>query len=147
MRHSGVGEQSRSAPESARGPARSRGSWRFWRAAFAALLLVHLLALYWPRIEIEGAPQDADKWTHLLLFGAPVGAAFLAVGSMRWLAWLVVLFLLHAPVSEILQARLLPGRSGDVRDALFDAAGVVLGVGLGTLLRRRATRPRAGRID
>ena len=120
---------------------------RWWRAAFGLLFTIHLLALYWPRVDIEGAPQDADKWTHLVLFGAPVAAACLVVGRARWLAGVVALFAVHAPLSELVQAQFLPGRSGDPRDALFDVVGVGLGAVVGVLLRRRVAPPRAGRIN
>jgi hypothetical protein len=39
-----------------------------------------------------------------------------------------VVFAVHAPVSEVLQHVLLPGRSGDVWDAVVDLVGVGLGV-------------------
>ena len=45
---------------------------------------------------------------------------------------------LHAPVSEVVQATLLPHRSGDRWDALADLTGVALGALLATVVLRRA---------
>ena len=39
----------------------------------------------------------------------------------------VLVFAVHAPVSELVQHFLLPGRSGDVWDAVLDLVGVALG--------------------
>ena len=47
--------------------------------------------------------------------------------------------LLWACTDELHQAR-VPGREGDWRDLLADAAGLVLGLGLGAVRRRRAAR-------
>ena len=38
-----------------------------------------------------------------------------------------VVFAVHAPLSEVIQHVVLPGRSGDVWDAVVDLAGVGLG--------------------
>lgn len=103
-------------------------SWAFW-----GLLMAHLAALYWPRIDVPGAPPNSDKLAHLLLFGVPVAMAILALRR----PWPVVAALaLHAPVSEWLQATLLPHRSGDARDALADLVGVAIGVVVGLIVRR-----------
>ena len=51
----------------------------------------------------------------------------------------VVIFAIHAPVSEPVQHFLLPGRSGDVWDAVVDLVGVALGAAVlvvGARLRR-----------
>ena len=53
-------------------------------------------------------------------------------------------FAAQAVLSEVVQAMLLPHRSGDVLDAVADLTGVALGVVVGTLLLR-ALVPRAGR--
>ena len=39
-----------------------------------------------------------------------------------------LVFAVHAPLSEIVQHVVLPGRSGDVWDAVVDVVGVGLGV-------------------
>ncbi len=107
---------------------------RWLRAALVGSVVVHLLALYWPRIEVAGAPEGSDKLTHMVLFGVPVLAAVLVLRR----PWLVVALLaLHAPVSEWAQSALLTDRSGDPTDAVADLVGVGVGVTLGLLVRRR----------
>lgn len=103
---------------------------------FAVLLVAHLAALYWPRVDIQGPVTWSDKVAHVLLFLAPTVAGLLA--GVRP-AYLVALLALHAPVSELLQHYLLPHRSGDAWDAVADLSGVVLGVTsvvVGRALRR-----------
>ena len=110
---------------------RRRAGW-----VFGVLLVAHLAALYWPRVEIQGPVTWTDKVVHVLLFLAPTVAGLLA--GLRPVQ-LVGLLALHAPVSELLQQHLLPHRSGDVGDAVADFAGVVLGVTsvvVGRALRR-----------
>ncbi|HRW17389.1 MAG TPA: VanZ family protein [Dermatophilaceae bacterium] len=99
------------------------------------VVAVHLVALYWPRVEVPlDVPALSDKVAHLLLFGVPVA---LAMAALRR-PWPVVgLLAVHAPVSEWLQATLLPGRSGDWRDAVADLVGVAVGVLVGWWVRRR----------
>jgi VanZ family protein len=93
--------------------------------AFVVLLVLQCVALYWPRIDIQGPVTWTDKVVHVLLFMVPVVVGLLA-GLRPWLV--VGVLALHAPVSELVQHYLLPHRSGDVRDAVADLAGVVLGV-------------------
>ena len=103
---------------------------------FGVLLVAHLAALYWPRVDLQGPVTWSDKVVHVLLFLAPTVAGLLA--GVRP-AYLVPLLALHAPVSELLQHYLLPNRSGDAWDAVADLAGVVLGVTsvvVGRALRR-----------
>ncbi|KRF22975.1 hypothetical protein ASG91_16650 [Phycicoccus sp. Soil802] len=103
---------------------------------FAVILVAHLAALYWPRVDIVGPVTWSDKVGHVLLFLAPTVAGLLA--GVRP-AYLVALLALHAPVSELLQHYLLPHRSGDAWDAVADLGGVVLGVTsvvVGRALRR-----------
>ena len=103
---------------------------------FAVLVVAHLAALYWPRVDIQGPVTWSDKVMHVLLFLAPTVAGLLA--GVRP-AYLVGLLALHAPVSELLQHYLLPHRTGDAWDAVADLGGVVLGVTsvvVGRALRR-----------
>jgi VanZ family protein len=95
-------------------------------AIFVVLVVAQVLALYWPRIDLQGPVTWTDKVVHVLLFMVPVVAGLLAgvrpalvVGAMA----------VHAPVSELVQHYLLPHRTGDVRDAVADLVGVALGVG------------------
>jgi VanZ family protein len=105
------------------------------RAVLGVLVLAHLLALYWPRVDLQGPVTWTDKVMHVLLFAVPVLAAHVA--RVPFLGWVVAVFAVHAPLSEWLQHAVLPDRSGDAWDALADVAGVVLGVTLGVVGRRR----------
>jgi VanZ family protein len=93
--------------------------------AFAVVAVVaQLLALYWPAVTIEGPVSWTDKVVHLLVFAVPTYAVGRALGSVRVA---VLIFAIHAPVSELVQHVLLPGRTGDVWDAVLDLVGVALG--------------------
>ena len=112
------------------------GGRRFGRLAFALAVLVQLCAVYWPRVDVQGPVTWTDKAVHVLLFLVPT-----VVGLLTGLrpAYVVGALALHAPVSEVVQHVLLPGRSGDVWDAVADVSGVVLGVTVvvvGRTLRR-----------
>ena len=107
---------------------------RLARGVFVALVVVQLLAVYWPRVEVEGPVPWTDKVVHMVLFLLLTLAGLLA--GLRP-AWLVGLVALHAPVSELVQHFLLPNRSGDVWDAVADLSGVVLGVTLVVVGRAR----------
>lgn len=99
-------------------------------------MVVHLLALYWPRVEVGGLPQDSDKLGHALLFGLPALASVLA-WPRPWAKVAVAALAVHAPLSEWLQAGLLPLRSGDPRDAVADLVGVLVGTLAGLAWSRR----------
>jgi VanZ family protein len=105
------------------------------RVVLGIVVLAHLLALYWPRVGLQGPATWTDKVVHVLLFAAPVLAAHAA--RVPALSWVVAAFAVHAPLSEWLQQSMLPNRSGDAWDAVADLAGVVLGVTLGVVGRRR----------
>lgn len=92
----------------------------------AGTLAVHLMGLY-----SVGSPESgpalfphADKLAHIVLFGAP--AFCIRLLTRRW--WPLVLLVLHAPVSELVQYHLIPHRSGDWLDAVADVVGVLAGV-------------------
>jgi len=104
-----------------RGDARGSG---FWLIALAFGLAVQLVALYSPRGGGQPPFPGADKFVHATIFAVPVIAGLLA----RLRGSLVVgLAAAHAPVSEIVQATLLPQRDGDVWDAAADLTGVLVG--------------------
>jgi VanZ family protein len=104
-------------------------------------VLVQLVVLYSPSSPGEQPFPHSDKVVHLLVFLVPVTVALLA-GAARWLV--VVAFGAHAVVSEVIQALLLPTRSGNVADAVVDLVGVALGVVLWrALVRRGAVLPDA----
>lgn len=105
------------------------------KALLGVLLLVQVVALYWPHVGTEGPVTGTDKAVHALLFLLPTWAAIRARAPWSWAV--VALVAVHAPVSELVQGSLLSGRSGDVRDVVADLVGVVLGVTLGVVGRTR----------
>ena len=54
------------------------------------VVAVHLAALYWPRVSIQGPVTWTDKVVHVLLFAAPTVAGPArrrAPGIPRWCPW------------------------------------------------------------
>ena len=102
----------------------------------AAAVVVQLLVLYWPAVTVEGPVSWTDKVVHLLVFAVPTYAVGRAVGSVRTA---VLVFAVHAPVSELVQHFLLPGRSGELWDVVLDLAGVAVGAAV-LLVRGRLRR-------
>ena len=104
-------------------------------------VLVQLVVLYSPSGPEAQPFPHSDKAVHLLVFLVPVTVALLAGAAQRVV---VVAFGAHAVVSEVVQALLLPTRSGDLADAVVDLVGVALGVVLWrALVRRGAVLPDA----
>lgn len=97
---------------------------------------VHLTALYWPVVDVTGPVVWSDKVVHVLLFAVPT---FLVATLVRGHWWPVLAFAAHAPLSELAQQVLLPGRSGDPWDMAADLAGVALAA-LALVVRRRLQR-------
>ena len=119
-------------------PAGTTGRGRSTLRVVATLaVLVHLAAIYWPRVDVVGPVPWTDKVVHVLLFGVPTVLLLVARPPRIQPAVVVGVLALHAPVSELLQHFLLPHRSGDVWDAVADLGGVVLGVTLAVVGRRR----------
>ena len=114
-------------------------SLRRW-LLFALVLAVQFVALYAPRAPSEGSGWGLDKVVHAALFAAVVWT-----GRRAGLPplWLVPLCALHAPVSELVQAHLLPHRDGTVGDAVAD----LVGVAIGALLPVPRAGPGPGRMD
>ncbi len=98
-------------------------SSRLWALAFGVAVLAQLVVLYLPRTPSVSAPAMTDKVVHVLLFAVPVAVGLRAGLSTRWVA---VAFLVHAPVSELVQYAVLPRRSGDVWDVVMDVLGVLV---------------------
>jgi len=67
---------------------------------------------------------NADKVVHYLLFALLAGTVRWRFGPARRLLWLLFGY---AVLSEVIQAVLLPGRSGDVVDVFADIGGAALG--------------------
>ena len=106
------------------------------RVLLAVAVVVQLVVLYAPRAPSTGPVPGVDKVVHVTVF-AVVAWAALRCGIARWLV--AVVLAAHAVLSEVLQAGLLPNRSGDPLDAVADVAGVAL-VLLLSLLPSRADR-------
>jgi hypothetical protein len=102
------------------------------RALLALAVAVQLVVLYWPRTVQDGGLPYLDKAVHVAIFAAVAWAGCRAGVPQRVLLPLLVA---HAVLSEVVQARLLPGRSGDPADVVADLAGV----GLGLLLAHRSS--------
>ena len=105
-------------------PRRSAPTSRLVVGLAVAAVVTQLLVLYWPVVTVEGPVSWTDKVVHLLVFAVPTYAVGRALRSVRTA---VVVFAIHAPVSELVQHFLLPGRTGDVWDAVVDLIGVALG--------------------
>ena len=123
-------------------PATSSPVGRLGRPVVLGLLVlsvaVQLMVLYSPEGGGPALFPQADKVVHLLVFLVPVALALVA-GLRRRVV--VAVFATQAVLSEVVQATLLPHRSGDVLDAVADLTGVALGVLVGTALLRRWCDP------
>ncbi|MDN5768784.1 MAG: VanZ family protein [Humibacillus sp.] len=104
-------------------------------AAVVAVVL-QLCVLYWPVVTVAGPVSWTDKVVHVLVFAVPT---YLVGWALRRVGLAVTIFLVHAPVSELVQHFLLPGRSGELWDVVVDVIGVALAAGL-LLVRARRER-------
>jgi hypothetical protein len=95
-----------------------------WRWALGVALAVQLIALYAP--DAPGAPEinGLDKVIHVFIFAAPAFAALMVGVRARWALGILAV---HAPISELIQAVVIPHRAGDVIDVVADLGGLVLG--------------------
>ena len=109
-----------------------------WLVTAVAVISVvaQLLVLYWPVVTVEGPVSWTDKVVHLLIFAVPTYAVGRALGSVRTA---VLVFAVHAPLSELVQHFALPGRSGDPWDAAVDLVGVSIAAAA-LVVRRPAGR-------
>ncbi|MFD1716821.1 VanZ family protein [Georgenia deserti] len=108
----------------------------------AAALVVQFAVLYLPQTPgPEVTIPGADKAVHLAVF-ALVTVAGLAAGLRR--ALVVGYGLGHAVLSEIVQHLVLADRTGDVFDAVADAAGVLLVTAVVSVWRSRSAGGRTG---
>ncbi len=110
------------------------------RTAFAGAVVLNLVVLLAPDPDAPGSGVPGlDKVVHAGVF-ALLTAAGLAVGLAA--RWFVPAVLAWAALSEVIQATLLPARSGDWRDLVADAVGVAVGVAaVRAVAARRARRP------
>ena len=98
------------------------------RLLLGLTVVVQLVVLYAPRAPSADAVPGLDKLVHAAVFGAVAWAALRCGFSRRSVA---VVLVGHAVLSEVLQAGLLPARSGDPLDVVADVTGVVLALVLG----------------
>jgi len=112
-----------------------------WRWAFAATCAVNLVVLYSPSGDGAQPFPEFDKVVHVLVFAAVMWTGARAGLPVRLL---LPVLLLHAVVSEVVQATLLPHRDGDVFDALADTAGTVAAAVLVTAFPHRRRRGTIG---
>ena len=118
-------------------PATTSPAGRAGRPVVVGLLVlsvvVQLVVLYSPEGGGPALFPQVDKVVHLLVFLVPVALAVVA-GFRR--GAVVAVFAAQAVLSEVVQATVLPNRSGDVVDAVADLTGVALGVLVGTAVLR-----------
>lgn len=117
-----------------------------WWVLGLGAVIVQLIAVYKPsEPPLPSSLPGLDKFGHAALFAAPVFCLLLAARdrSGRLPRAVVVLipsiFVVHAVLSELIQAAFFVHRDGDPFDALADALGVGLGL-LGAWLIGRSGR-------
>ena len=111
-----------------------RGRLAGW-VALAALLGFQIYALYLAVPTSEQQILYVDKFVHMAMFATP--AAVAAALRMRWF---IGALLLHAIISEPLQAAVTTHRNEDLWDGVADLVGVVVGVA--AVRQWRSDRPR-----
>ena len=110
------------------GPTAPRPAARgWWRAGLALAVVVQLVVLYSPTQRPMGGLSSTlgvDKLVHASMF-----ALVMVAGRRARLPRvpLLLLTVVHAPVSEAVQSALLPGRTGDPWDVVADLTGCLLG--------------------
>ncbi len=107
---------------------RRGGLW----AAFVLLLALQVCLLYVVKGPDTPAPPYADKLLHVTMFALPAVVALLL--SRVW-PWAVLV--LHALLSEPLQAWVATGRQLDAWDTVADLTGIALGALLAQPWSRR----------
>lgn len=110
----------------------SPGRRHVWRVVFAVVCATSMVILFAPGDATPTGLTVSDEAVHATLF-ALLGVTGLGAGvPLRRLA---LSLLAYAGCSELLQAGVVPDRSGDPLDVLADVAGAALGLTLG-LTRR-----------
>lgn len=97
------------------------------------LAMVQIYALYLYQPEPGPGVPYLDKVAHVLLFAVPAAVA----ARMRW-RWALMILLLHALISEPIQSSLPVPRNADWVDLLADLLGIVVGMGIGRAVAKRA---------
>ena len=109
-----------------------------WRVLFAVAVAGQLVVLYWPRPVSAGGLPYLDKAVHFAVFAAVTSSGLRS--RVLPARWLIGVLAVHAVVSEVLQASVLPARSGDPWDVVADLAGVAAGALAATVLARASWR-------
>ena len=105
--------------------------------AFGLSALTTVVSLVLPDApEVEVDVPGLDKLVHLLLFAVLALTATWRFGARAAVA---IALLLYAAGTEVVQAVLLPNRTGDVLDVLADVTGA--GIGLTAADAWRRSRP------
>jgi hypothetical protein len=104
------------------------------RVVLGGLVLLQCALLYWPNAASNPHDLPLDKLVHATIFGV---VAWAGVRAGVPVGWLVGLLLTQAVLSEVVQDRLLPHRSGDPWDAVADTIGTFVGL----FVARSASRP------
>lgn len=112
------------------------------RLLFGLFVVVQLVVLYWPRAVSPPGGLPWDKLVHAAVFGLVAWSGVRAGVPAGWLAGLLFG---HAVLSELVQDRLLPHRSGDPGDAVADLVGTLLGLLAAVRTGRRGDGSDAGR--
>ncbi|MDR7300492.1 VanZ family protein [Haloactinomyces albus] len=103
------------------------------RLPFALTITASAVILFTPASGVPTAPPGTDKIVHLVLFATLAITGHLA--RVRCTALLIGLSC-YAAASELLQAVLPLGRTGDLADAAVDLVGIGVGVLITAGLRR-----------
>ncbi len=111
-------------------------------AAFGAVVLLSLVVLFAPSDGGVTAFPQSDKLVHATLFALLAGTARWRFGARPGVLAAVAAY---APLSELVQAGLLPGRHGDVLDVVADLVGTGAGWLLATRRPSRRARVSGGR--
>ncbi len=98
----------------------------WWLVVLAALLLAQIYALYLYVPAPGPGSSYLDKVAHLLIFGVPA-----VVAAALRLRAILALLVLHAVISEPLQAVLPVDRGADALDVVADLMGIVVGMMIG----------------
>lgn len=107
---------------------------RIWLVLALGALALQVWLLYSTRPPNPASFAHADKLVHLGMFGGVAGL-FLLARAPR--AGVLGLSLVHAVVSELIQWRYVPGRSGSPLDVVADTVGILLAALLAPRLARR----------
>jgi VanZ family protein len=94
------------------------------RLAFAAAVIAIIVLSLLPRVSLPSV-GISDKYQHLIAYAVLAATAWLAFPSRRAALWLMLLLPLMSIALEFAQT-FVPGRSGEIADALVSGLGAYL---------------------